>query len=98
MNQAPSPIMQASNATESTAHAESCPSTESAPAMTSVGTAGIGNPTCSASTLTKISARPYCAMRGTSSCMGPRKYKAWLAAFVLGADQYTLAQVAAILD
>src|SRR6266853_3621660 len=55
--------MHATNATPNAARGENSPSAESAPATTSAGTAGIGSPNCSSSTLAKTSASPYCAIR-----------------------------------
>src|SRR5258706_258136 len=63
MNQTASPIMHATNATPNTARGESSPSAASAPATTSAGTAGIGSPNCSSSTLAKTSASPYSVIR-----------------------------------
>src|SRR5882672_5791883 len=62
MNQTASPTMHATKATPNTARGESSPSAASAPATTSVGTAGIGRPSCSNSTFAKTSASPYSAI------------------------------------
>jgi hypothetical protein len=56
---------QAMNATSNIANAESFPSADNAPAAISVGSAGIGRPSCAVSTFANISARPYCVIKPT---------------------------------
>src|SRR5262245_27888272 len=68
MYQPRSPIVQAANATPNVARAEIFPSTASAPATTSVGTAGTGRPTCSTSTLPNTRSSPYWAMSRVIYC------------------------------
>src|SRR5258706_12425517 len=55
--------MHATKAKPNTARGESSPSAARAPATMSVGTAGIGSPSCSSSTFAKTSASPYSATR-----------------------------------
>src|SRR5712664_1320772 len=55
--------MHATTATPNPASGESSPSAASAPATTSVGTAGICRPSCSSSTFAKTSASPYSVIR-----------------------------------
>ncbi len=57
-NQRESAISDAPTATTSTFHADRFPSIDSAPATISTGIAGIGAPSCSSSTIPKISGRP----------------------------------------
>src|SRR5262245_5917093 len=61
-------MVQAANAAPKVAQAEIFPSTASAPAMISVGTAGTGSPICSSSVLAKTSSSPYWAMSRLTSC------------------------------
>ena len=56
--QTPSAISDAPTATRSTFHAARSRSTESAPATIRTGIAGIGAPSCSRSTIPKMSGRP----------------------------------------
>src|ERR1700756_1313022 len=67
-----SAITQARSATANTATSDSLPSTAKAPATTSVGIAGIGNPICSMNTLPKTIASPYALTREERSLLTGR--------------------------
>ena len=54
-----SAMTHATSATTNSSTTASLPATDSAPATTSVGIAGIGKPICSTSTLMKTTSTPY---------------------------------------
>src|SRR5882724_3002608 len=64
-----SAIKQATTDKKKSAAGGSCPSAASAPAITSVGTAGTGRPICSTNTLKKTMVRPYWPMVDNSCCV-----------------------------
>src|SRR3984957_10738427 len=64
-----SAIKQAAKAERKSAAGANCPSAASAPAITSVGTAGTGRPICSTNTLKKTMVRPYWPMIVNSCCV-----------------------------
>src|ERR1700688_508067 len=64
-----SAIKQAATDKKKSAAGGSCPSAASAPAITSVGTAGTGRPICSTNTLKNTMVRPYSPMIDNSGCV-----------------------------